>query len=111
MTLLSRNGVCPRVSVEATRFLTSARLLRAGPDDAVLVRVHHRLDAVTQAQLEEQAGDVGLHRQGLDDEQLSDLRVAEAAREQLQHLLLADGEPGCPVRQRARRRVLLDQMP
>src|SRR3954470_23362871 len=65
------------------RLLTSA-----GLDQARLVRVDDRLDAIAQAQLLKDARHVRLRRGLADYEPLADLRVRQPAREQLEHLAL-----------------------
>ena len=61
----------------------------AGRDEAGLVGVDHRLHAVAEVELLEDAGDVRLRRRLGDDELLADLRVRQAAREQVEDLVLA----------------------
>src|SRR3954469_19058234 len=66
------------------RLLTSA-----GLDQARLVRVDDRLDAIAQPQLLQDARHMRLGRGLADYEPLADLGVREPACEQLEHLALA----------------------
>src|SRR6185437_8579862 len=67
---------------------------RARLGDAAFVREDHRLDAVAQAELRQDALDVRLHGRLLDDERRRDLAVREAARDQAEHLALTRREVG-----------------
>ena len=64
----------------------------AGAHEAGLVGEHDGLDAVAQAELREQARDVGLDRRVADDELRRDLGVRQPARDELEDLELARGE-------------------
>jgi hypothetical protein len=61
-------------------------------DEAGLVRVDHRLDAVAQSELGEHPPEVSLHRRFGGEEPLGDLGVGKAARELDQDLPLPGGE-------------------
>src|SRR5205809_1424800 len=61
----------------------------AGADDPRLVGEHHRLDAVAQAELAQDPGDVALDRRLAEEELPRDLRVGHAARDEAQDLELA----------------------
>ena len=63
-----------------------------GTHVAGLVRRHHGLHPVTDAELAEQAGDVGLHGRLAEVELGGDLRVGHAATDQRQHVALALGQ-------------------
>src|SRR4051794_5634050 len=69
------------------------RLRRAWCHEPALVGQDDGLDAVAQAELEQQARHVRLDRALADDELARELRVALAAREQDQDLALALGQP------------------
>src|SRR5579884_130930 len=74
-------------------FASSVRLISAaGRDQARLVGEDHRLDAVAQAELGQEVGDVGLDRRLADVEALGDLGVRQAPGQLAQHLQLTAGE-------------------
>ena len=52
-------------------------------DDACFVREHHRLDAVTQAQLHQHVRNVGLHGRLADKQRRADFLIALAVGESL----------------------------
>ena len=88
-----------RAAGRAVHFLAVSRLrpgaARPRPaEEPVFVGEDDRLNPVTQAELGEQAGHVGLDGGWLDDELGGDLGVGQAARQQAQHVVLAGGQPG-----------------
>src|SRR5437899_3667187 len=62
-------------------------------DETGLVGEDHRLHAVAQVELLEDASDVGFYGSIADDELGGDLGVREAAREPLEHLELTGRQP------------------
>src|SRR5262245_15338405 len=84
-------------------------------DEAGLVGEHDRLHAVAQIELHQHVRDVRLHGRLADEQAGGDLRVREAAGNQLQHLELACRELGQPRRRLGPPRPgadeLLDQPP
>ena len=66
--------------------------IRAGPDDAGLIREDDGLDPVSEREFREHAGDMGLDRRARDDELIGDLGVREAAGDEREDLVLARRE-------------------
>src|SRR5215211_4103537 len=64
----------------------------AGVEEAGLVREHDRLDPVSEVELHQDMGDVGLHGGVADEELPPDLGVRQASRNQPEHLELTLGE-------------------
>src|SRR5215212_5016869 len=75
-------------------FVRWRALALAGLDQTGLVREHHALYAVAQAELHEHVRDVGLDGRLADEELRGDLGVREAPRDQLEHLELARRQAG-----------------
>jgi hypothetical protein len=63
--------------------------LRSGGDEAGLVGDHDELDAVSRAQLREDAGDVRLDRQRTEDEGFCDFAVGASSRDEAEYFELA----------------------
>src|SRR2546421_3677741 len=76
----------------------AARLRRSGRDEAGLVRDDDKLDAVACPQLHEDAGDVGLDRQGAQVERVGDFPVGVSSRHETEHFELAWTELVEPLR-------------
>src|SRR5207247_3115309 len=74
-----------------------------GLDEAGFVREHDGLNAVSHGELRQYVSDMCLHRCLADEELFCDLRVREAARDQLQHLELAGRQFAQSRRQRSYR--------
>src|SRR5947208_9245257 len=71
---------------------TTPRGVRSGGDEAGLVGDHDELDAVSRAQLGEDAGDVRLDRQGAQVESVCDFAVGASSRDETEHFELARAE-------------------
>src|SRR5947208_7274644 len=66
--------------------------LRSGGDEAGLVGDHDELDAVSRAQLGEDAGVVRLDRQGTEEERFCDFAVGASSRDETEYFELARAE-------------------
>src|SRR5215207_3584941 len=83
----TRGGRTARAFVARQQRPPTARGLRSGAvREPGLVGEHDGLDAVAQAELGQQPRDVRLDRRFLDGEQLGDLGVGEALRDEFEHL-------------------------
>src|SRR3984885_15436046 len=67
---------------------------RAGGDEARLVGVNNRLNAVAEAELLQDAGDMRLGGRLADHEPVADLRIGQATGQQAEHFALAGREVG-----------------
>src|SRR5947209_8992665 len=66
--------------------------LRSGGDEAGLVGDHDELDAVSRAQLREDAGDVRLDCQRTEEESVCDFAVRASSRDETEYFELARAE-------------------
>src|SRR5947209_116345 len=76
--------------------------LRSGRDEAGLVGDHDELDAISRAQLREDAGDVRLDRQRTEEEGFCDLAVSASSRNEAEYFELARAELVEALRRRGR---------
>ena len=82
----------PSWRLAAAPGLDAQAVLWPGLHEARLVRGDDGLDAITKVELHQDPCHVRLHRRVADEQLLRDLRVRQAAREQLEDLELARGQ-------------------
>src|SRR6266576_7038657 len=81
---------------------TTPRGVRSGRDEAGLVGDHHELDAVSRAQLREDAGDVRLDCQRTEVEGVCDFAVRASSGDEAEYFALARAELGESLRRNCR---------